>query len=162
MKYRFEFQQQVYELEITPVESGYDVFYDGQKLAIKVQDEGGGRLKIQMGSGWVTLQTAVDRENHWVAYNGRTFALRKQNRARRRGQARDDHTEGMLRAPMPGQVREITAAEGDQVARGDTLMLLEAMKMEIRIQAPGPGTVVKIHAAVGQQVDKDQVLVEVH
>jgi len=62
---------------------------------------------------------------------------------------------------MPGQVRAVNVAAGDAVTKGQTLMLLEAMKMEIRIQTPQGGTVKALHVRQGQTVERGQLLIEV-
>jgi biotin carboxyl carrier protein len=62
---------------------------------------------------------------------------------------------------MPAQVRAVQVAEGEQVEKGQTLLLLEAMKMEIRVRAPGAGRVARLLVSPGQAVEKEQVLVEV-
>ncbi|MDX2163571.1 MAG: acetyl-CoA carboxylase biotin carboxylase subunit [bacterium] len=67
---------------------------------------------------------------------------------------------GMLTAPMPGQVRDVQVIVGEAVKRGQTLVLLEAMKMEIRITAPGDGVVRAVHVQPGQTVERDQPVVE--
>jgi biotin carboxyl carrier protein len=59
---------------------------------------------------------------------------------------------------MPAQVRSVEVYEGEQVEKGQVLLLLEAMKMEIRIQAPRAGKVVKLSVGEGQPVERDQVL----
>jgi biotin carboxyl carrier protein len=58
-------------------------------------------------------------------------------------------------------VSAIQVATGDKVEKGQTLMLLEAMKMEIRIKSPEGGLVKRLLVANGQAVDKDQMLVEI-
>ena len=68
---------------------------------------------------------------------------------------------GSLHAPMPGRVLRVDVAVGDQVEVGQTLMVLEAMKMEHTLRAPLPGTVTAVGATAGQQVDADAVLVVV-
>ena len=62
---------------------------------------------------------------------------------------------------MPGQVRAVNVVEGDTVTKGQTLLVLEAMKMEIRIQAPRDGKVMKIFAEQGQTVAREQILIEI-
>ena len=62
---------------------------------------------------------------------------------------------------MPAQVREVQVAAGERVEKGQTLLLLEAMKMEIRIKAPTGGLVKKLLVSSGQSVDKEQLLVEI-
>ena len=60
---------------------------------------------------------------------------------------------------MPGQVRAVNVSEGDAVTKGQTLLLLEAMKMEIRVQAPRDGMVVSVKVKQGQTVEREQLLI---
>ncbi|MEO0974272.1 MAG: biotin/lipoyl-containing protein, partial [Pseudomonadota bacterium] len=63
-------------------------------------------------------------------------------------------------APMPGLVASVAVAEGDSVERGDTLLTLEAMKMETAVTAERAGKVKRVVAPVGTQVDVKDLLVE--
>ncbi len=65
---------------------------------------------------------------------------------------------GAILAPMPGKVIAVDVAEGDRVAAGQRLMVLEAMKMEHALTAPFDGTVTKLSAATGGQVQVEAVL----
>ena len=65
---------------------------------------------------------------------------------------------GAIAAPMPGRVIEIRVTVGDEVAAGQVVAVLEAMKMENHLRAAAAGTVMEIHAAVGEQLEKDAVL----
>jgi biotin carboxyl carrier protein len=62
---------------------------------------------------------------------------------------------------MPGQVIAVPVAAGDAVSRGQTLIVLEAMKMELRVAAPHDGTVEKVLVSVGEVVERGQPLAEV-
>ena len=65
-----------------------------------------------------------------------------------------------LGAPMPGVITQIAVKPGDRIARGDSLMTLEAMKMQTAIRAESDGVVASLAVSVGQQVDaKDLLLV---
>ena len=64
-----------------------------------------------------------------------------------------------LRAPFNGKVIAIKAQAGATVARGDTLLVLESMKLEHALGAARDGTVRSLHVAPGQQVATAQVLV---
>ena len=66
---------------------------------------------------------------------------------------------GGLVAPMPGTVLSTEITTGDNVSKGDLLVVLEAMKMEHRISAPREGTVENVHVVAGDQVETDQLLV---
>ena len=63
---------------------------------------------------------------------------------------------------MPGAIIEVCVHEGDAVAAGDPLVIVEAMKMEHTVRAPGPGVVVSITAAAGDRVPLDAPLMDMH
>jgi acetyl-CoA/propionyl-CoA carboxylase biotin carboxyl carrier protein len=70
------------------------------------------------------------------------------------------HGEASLEAPMPGTVVELRTEPGASVGEGETLVVLESMKMEIAIAAPRDGTVAEVLVAPGDQVDRGAVLIE--
>ncbi len=74
--------------------------------------------------------------------------------------ARGGRDEAGLRAPMPGRIVRLLVSEGESVARGTTLLVLEAMKMEHEIKAPHDGTVARLPFRVGDQVEAGAALVE--
>ncbi|QSI30325.1 biotin/lipoyl-binding protein [Variovorax sp. RKNM96] len=62
-------------------------------------------------------------------------------------------------ADVSGRVWKLEVTEGQQVEEGDTLLIVESMKMEIPVEAPAAGTVLRILAAEGDMVTDEQVLV---
>jgi biotin carboxyl carrier protein len=68
--------------------------------------------------------------------------------------------DGSLHAPMPGTVLRVDVREGQDVAAGAPLVVLEAMKMELAVSAPASGTVTAVLIAVGDLVARGQALVE--
>ncbi|WP_317899015.1 acetyl-CoA carboxylase biotin carboxyl carrier protein subunit [Aurantibacillus circumpalustris] len=65
-----------------------------------------------------------------------------------------------IKAPMPGMVLKILVNEGDEVKKGDALLVLEAMKMENILKSPTDGTIKKIAAIKGIAVEKNQLLIQ--
>ncbi|MCW5906514.1 MAG: acetyl-CoA carboxylase biotin carboxyl carrier protein subunit [Chitinophagales bacterium] len=65
-----------------------------------------------------------------------------------------------LKAPMPGLIIQVAVQEGDEVKKGDALLILEAMKMENVLKSPRDGKVKKVNVALKQAVEKNQVLLE--
>ncbi|MCM2257865.1 MAG: biotin/lipoyl-binding protein [Vicinamibacteria bacterium] len=69
--------------------------------------------------------------------------------------------EGGIVAPMPGLVLKIHAKEGDAVAAGQTLLVMEAMKMENAVASPYAGTVAKVCVREGDSIAEGDLLVQV-
>ncbi|HEX4127612.1 MAG TPA: biotin carboxylase N-terminal domain-containing protein [Acidimicrobiales bacterium] len=103
---------------------------------------------------------AVRLSAHRADVNGpegqSSFALRSDDDVDERG-----GVAGECRAPLPGAVTKVLVAEGDEVAEGEGLVVLEAMKMEHTLRANGAGRVAGVHCAPGQQVDLHDLLVTV-
>lgn len=65
-----------------------------------------------------------------------------------------------IKAPMPGLVLNVVVDEGQEVNKGDNLLVLEAMKMENIIKSPASGTVKKILVSKGDKVEKNEILIQ--
>ena len=105
-----------------------------------------------------TAFIAQDGSTQYVAIDGAVFELKQPDLRRARRQRH--HGEDNLTASMPGQVTKVLINEGDQVERGQPLIVLEAMKMEIKITAPHEGRIARVLVEPGQLVERDQSLVE--
>ena len=66
-----------------------------------------------------------------------------------------------VNADLSANVWKIVVSEGDAVAEGDTLMILESMKMEIPVEAPVSGTVVSISVSAGEPIDEGVLLASI-
>ncbi|RIW18793.1 acetyl-CoA carboxylase biotin carboxyl carrier protein subunit [Algoriphagus lacus] len=65
-----------------------------------------------------------------------------------------------IKAPMPGLILDLKVKPGDEVRKGDVVLILEAMKMENIIKSPGDGVVKDVKVALKQSVEKNQVLIQ--
>lgn len=72
----------------------------------------------------------------------------------------NDSFEDEIHAPMPGIILEVNVAEGDEVKKGDSLCVLEAMKMENTLTASRDGIIKTVNIAKGDTVDKGKLLIE--
>lgn len=132
---------------------------DWEEVVDEIRWEGN-RLHFRQGPHWRTLWIATTEKGVWVAMEGRTWFLEVARKAGRQRPATAQQ-DGRLRAPVPAQVREIRVREGERVQQGQVVAILEAMKMEFRLQAPFDGVVVQIGAEPGQVVEREGVVVEV-
>jgi 3-methylcrotonyl-CoA carboxylase alpha subunit len=96
----------------------------------------------------------------WAFWNGHVYRGRLEAEpATRRGVAGREATEGLV-APMPATVRKVAVRPGSVVAKGDVIIILEAMKMEMTVRAPHDATVVAVHCREGELVQPDTILVD--
>ncbi|MDH6126557.1 biotin carboxylase N-terminal domain-containing protein [Kitasatospora sp. GP82] len=93
----------------------------------------------------------------WLGIDGDAWALHPYDPVADRSSAAAAH-HGGLTAPMPGTVTVVKVAVGEQVRRGQPLLVLEAMKMEHVIAAPHDGTVSELRAAAGTTVAMEELL----
>jgi biotin carboxyl carrier protein len=119
-----------------------------------------GQLELLIDGQRVTAYVSVDGAKRWVTVNGQTVMLTKSAAGAPKSGSGHHQAAGVLTAPMPGQVRTVNVSEGETVTKGQTLMVLEAMKMEIRIHAPREGVIQKLWVKQGQTVEREQMLVE--
>lgn len=140
---------------------------DGDRAGLACQVTGSTRaadgtwlLQLQAPGGAPLHATvAVHDETVWVAIAGRAFTVEVEPalQAAPRKRARGDET---LSAPMPATVMRVLVEPGQRVARGDTLLLLEAMKMELPVRAARDGVVRNVRCAAGELVQPGVALVD--
>ncbi len=119
-------------------------------------DSGHGPREVEIPAAWPNdLQAAHDGAAAFVVDRGVT---RRIVIYEPRGTGHASAADGAILAPMPGRVIAVDVAEGDSVAAGQRLIVLEAMKMEHALTAPFDGTVTELSAGVGGQVQVDAVL----
>jgi len=95
----------------------------------------------------------------WVFIDGETFTIDMEPAERARSRRGSTGNEG-LAAPMPATVIKVLVEPGAQVQRGEVLVLLEAMKMELPIRAPREGRVKALHCRPGELVQPGTALVD--
>lgn len=161
-KLQFGHKNQQYDIDLTSSGKSYRAAIGDKTVNIEIirADSERGKLELLIDGERVTAYVSSDGARRWVTINGRTSLLTKQSSARRSGGVGQAST-GALTAPMPGQVRAVNVSEGEAVTKGQTLLVLEAMKMEIRIQAPMDGVVKKLFVKQSQTVEREQILVMV-
>jgi biotin carboxyl carrier protein len=104
------------------------------------------------------VYVAGPASERWAFWNGRVFRGDVSESPRRR--TAPLHGVQVLTAPMPATVLDVPVKAGDTVKKGDVVLLLEAMKMELPIRAPGDALVTAVHCREGELVQADAVLIE--
>jgi len=143
--------------------TAFAVTIDEQRYIVHVQPGVAGRLHLAIDGERTTAFVATDgnradpRTHVWL--DGNTWTLHRTTGRRRRQSGPQQESTGNITAPMPGQIIALLVTVGDQVAQGDPLVMLSAMKMETRLTAPHAGVVQAIGCAEGDTVERGQLLV---
>ncbi|MGB7295429.1 MAG: biotin/lipoyl-containing protein [Candidatus Aminicenantales bacterium] len=110
------------------------------------------------------IYIAEDKDKIYVSLGGTTLALKRPGAEEKRFERGEDAAlegKSVVTAPMPGKVVKVSVAENESVRKNQTLVIVEAMKMENEIKSPLDGVVKKIYASPGDLVDSEKPLVEI-
>ena len=108
-----------------------------------------------------TVYVAGPPNDRWAFWNGQVFRSGGDAPKASSGGALSRTGAHTLTSPMPAKVIKVLVAPGTAVSQGTTLVVLEAMKMELPVRALDIGTVTAVHCREGDLVQSDQVLVEI-
>lgn len=151
---------ELYEVELRPAGGArgeWEAAVNGEPLRLAVSATGDGRCEVRHSGGTATLHFARDGATLHLFWEGVAYRLVRERPGARA--ARHAHG-GTLEAPMPGRVSAVKVAVGQAVAKGEELLVIEAMKMENALRAPRAGVVRAVHCAVGAMVAPGAPLVE--
>jgi biotin carboxyl carrier protein len=116
-----------------------------------------GELIVRDGDQLARVYAVTAGDTTWVFHAGVAYEVVEDAPARKRAGA----AAGSLTAPMPATVVHVNVAVGDSVTRGDILVVLEAMKMELPVRAPADGRVTAVHCRPGELVQPETSLVDI-
>jgi len=117
-----------------------------------------GEFVVRDGDRIERLYAVTSNGVVWVFHDGAVYEIAPDDEAG--GRRRPARAHGALTAPMPATVVAVKVGPGDAVRAGDTLIVLEAMKMELPVRAPGDGTVKAVHCRPGDLVQPDVSLID--
>lgn len=158
MKLAFVHAGKSHLVELRSGRDGYLADLEGLQYKLAARPIQPGEVELTINEERSTLLWAKDGRDIWLHLGGKSYHVQKAIGTAAGAAAVG--SERILRAPMPGLVRQVLVTAGHQATVGETLLILEAMKMEIRIQAPQAGKLAQVAVKQGQTVEKDQVLIE--
>jgi len=132
------------ELRVVPGTPVANLLVDGASWIVPIRPIGPGQWLVQRRGERFEAEVVDERTHHVRSLVGA-------------GKGHSPPAE--LKAPMPGLVAKVLVKPGDEVAAGQGLIVLEAMKMENELKAPAAGTVAAVRVEAGQPVEKGAVLV---
>jgi 3-methylcrotonyl-CoA carboxylase alpha subunit len=164
LEFRYRYNGVAYTIQLELRPNGiYTATIGDRAHNIEAQRAQDGEYNLLINGERVHAYAAQDEVLHrYVALVDRQARVFELERIRDQDQRRaGSQGVGSLEAQMPGQVRQVLVSEGDVVESGQPLLILEAMKMEIRISAPHAGIVIQLLVREGQTVERGQQLAEI-
>ena len=158
MRYSFQLGNRTHHVNLEEHATGPKFVIDGTPFEPKVQAIGKGHYKVSLAG-----KTFEFTGRNGVVLDGPHALVLE---VRRGGpelvlkNAAGRKADGRIKPPMPGKVVEVKVKEGQTVAEGDVLCVLEAMKMQNDLKSPMAGTVRRVHVADGANVEAATVLME--
>jgi len=159
----------------------YRIDIDGEQFLVKVEGNSvtsvngkptSGTLAVEPGTHRFALSSdhttyrfsaVKDGDRYALTGEGITFDLgvkgEHEHVLQKLGRLAETGSALEMRAPMPALVRSVAVHEGEEIAQGQTVVILEAMKMENDVHAARAGKVMKVAVHPGMTVEKDQLLI---
>jgi len=158
VEFQYQLDGDVVAIQLKADGGFYRASIGDRAFTVQLVHQRGGELIFTVDGRRYTAYIAEDRGRRHVSIAGEGLELKRPDP--RRARRKRHHGEDSLAASMPGQVSQVLVAEGDVVERGQTLLILEAMKMAIKIGAPHAGRVTRVRVKPGQVVERGQGLIE--
>lgn len=154
MHHAFKLGDAEHNLELSRTRDGYVLHLADRRLALSLH---GGTLTVDGRAHEVVIATRGD--DVYVHVDGEAHHLHYEHPLERLAHQAHGGADDAVRAPMPGSLVAIAVKAGDTVVRGQTLLVMESMKMETTIGAPRDGVVKDVHFGTAQPFERDAVLV---
>ena len=149
--------ERVHEILVQSTAEGASVRVDGRPVTLRVEQVRAGCFVVHHGSRREALHLVRDGSEVHLFWRGVVHHITEEREGARgpqRGAA------GVLEAPMPGKVIAVRVRAGQEVVKGQELLVIEAMKMENALRAPRAGRVKSVLTKAGEMVSPGAVLVE--
>ncbi|WP_295680208.1 biotin/lipoyl-containing protein [uncultured Nevskia sp.] len=159
MHHAFEFADNEHGVELSRTPAGYRLHLDEtHTIDVRVLAEIDGRITLNIDGRKVDAIIATRGDEVFIHLDGEAYQLRYRHPLERLAAQHQGGAADGIRAPMPGSVITVAVAAGDSVSRGQTLLMMESMKMETTLVAPRDGIVAAVNFAAGQSFDRDALL----
>lgn len=156
MRHTFIIADAEYEVWLSRQGEGYVLHVGEQAVPVALSVDG---ETLRAGEETSPVLIAADDDLVHIHIDGATHTVRYVDPVRRYGAHAGGGADDTAEAPMPGVVIAVHVGEGQRVAPGETLLVIESMKLETAIKAWRDGAVAAVHVAVGQAFQRGAPLV---
>ena len=149
------------------VKNNYEFSLKRQNMRIDLVEEADGFLILLYKGIRYPVEIVSRRQNEYeILLNGVAYTFSVEtpfslNRKRLLAGRQSEIFDITIKSPMPGKILDVSIEVGQEINKGDTLVVLEAMKMQNVIVASQKGRVRRVCVSAGQTVSKDEILVEI-
>ncbi len=160
MKYETELNGQTVNLELDERDGRITAAFAERRYEVEVlQPEAGIYLLFNGNEVYEARVASADTSAVQVKLRGKTYSVNVIDRKHRRaGDVHSDDSQKQLVAPMPGKVVKLLLNVGDEVAPGQGVVIVEAMKMQNEIKSAKAGRLAEIRVSEGEAVTANQLL----
>lgn len=159
MKHGFKLGETDYDIGLSRAGNGYRLHIDAREVPIDLTPGEGGDWQLRCAETITAAAIAVDGDDIFIHLDGSTHHLRYEHPLQRLAELHEADSGDTIHATMPGSLVALEVAEGEHVTTGQTLLIIESMKMETTFAAPRDGIVQSVHVGTGETFEKGTALV---
>jgi acetyl/propionyl-CoA carboxylase alpha subunit len=158
MHHAFKLGEVEHNVELARARGAYRLHTADARIDVDLKTAPDGRAWLTLGERHVEVVIATRGDDVFVHLDGEAYALRYRHPLERLAAQAGGGANDQIRAPMPGSIVSAAVAPGTEVSKGQTLLVMESMKMETTLVAPRDGVVATVRFEKGQTFERDAVL----
>lgn len=162
MLLEFEINEKIYKVSISEKEKKFFVSFNNNHYEIDCVEISENCYSLIIGKESYTVFFAKSNKKIYIHIRDEEYIIDTESKEKAKTAGADfiEHQDNLIYPPMPGKILKIMVKEGEKVRKKQSLVIVEAMKMEHDIRSPFEAMVSKINYSEGQTVDIDSPLIE--
>lgn len=148
VEFNYEHNGRIYKINTEKADDRYVITFNDVNYMVEALELKPGYLRMKLGDHIIKAVISEGKESKFVFLDGNVFNIRYALSRSKRIERKEEFL-----SPISGKVVKVKVKEGDDVKKGDVIMIIEAMKMEYLIKAPYDGVIKKIYFSVDEQID---------
>ncbi|MGB0955359.1 MAG: acetyl-CoA carboxylase biotin carboxyl carrier protein subunit [Panacagrimonas sp.] len=158
MHHAFKLGDAVHNVELSRSCNGYRLHLGERAIDFDLVEREDGHATLNIAGRQLEVVLATRGDDVFVHLDGQTYQLGYQHPLDRLAAELAGGSQDQILAPMPGSIISVAVRVGDTVETGQTLLVMESMKMETTISAPREAVIAQVMFEPGQSFDRDAVL----
>lgn len=161
MEYTFNFLEKTHKINLEKADDLFKVIInDKQEYTITDVEVESNLISFKADDKFYNIHCFSDKDKTHLSIDGENYILELEKGKSIKAKTDKQQKVNSVFSPMPGLIVKVPVSVGDEVKSGETLAIVEAMKMQNELPSPRDGIVKKINGKEGEQVDALQVIVE--